>query len=385
MAAGAVATGTAGCGSSKKVAKAALDCVAANAGGPQAPLWSVAARRGIVYGSSAATWQLSDAAYAKLFDREAAILFTEDDLLWWRLRPTPTSGLKFARGDRIVDFAEQHGLLVLGAHLVWDEGFGDGWTDSDFVSLDEQSARELLFGTLDAVVKRYRGRVAAWIVANEVIDGAGLRTDVPWYTIGPSYVQQAFERAHDADPAATLLINEFGFETNDQFNVAADRRSAMLSFLDELLDADAPVQALGVQAHLHAEQLTDGFDADAYRKFLSDIADRGLQIVITELDVLDDGLPPDKATRDRAVADSYRRYLEVALDEPAVSAVVTFGLTDRYTWLQEDFPRDDGARRRPLPFDDKLRVKPAFETLHRALAAAPQRDLHWQAPRCRRA
>jgi endo-1,4-beta-xylanase len=385
MAIGGAAAGLAGCGrSNAKVAKAVLDCAAAKAGGSEAPLWQIAARHGIVYGSSAATWQLSDRQYAKLFDREAAILFTEDDLLWWRLRPTPTSGLHFARGDQIVDFAERHDLLVLGAHLVWDQGFGDGWTESDFTKLDEKTARKLLFGTLDAVVKRYRGRVAAWIVANEVIDGAGLRTDVPWYsTIGPSYVREAFERAHAADPKATLLINEFGFETDDQFNVAADRRAAMLSLLDRLLDAKVPVHALGVQAHLHADQFAGGgFDAAAYRKFLSEVADRGLRIAITELDVLDDGLPANAVARDRAVADIYSRYLDTALDEPAVAALVTFGLTDRYTWLQEDLPRDDKAPRRPLPFDEKLRPKPAFDALHRAVAAAPQRDLLWRAPRC---
>jgi endo-1,4-beta-xylanase len=382
-AAGAAATGLAGCGAAKsKAAKAALDCVAAKAGGANGPLWRTAARRGIVYGSSAATWQLSDTPYAKLFDREAAILFTEDDLLWWRLRPTPKSGLRFAHSDQIVDFAERHELLVLGAHLVWDEGFGEGWTESDFSSLDAKTARKLLFGTVDAVVKRYRGRIAAWIVSNEVIDGAGLRTDVAWYTIGPSYVQEAFERTHDADPKATLLINDFGFETDDQFNVAADRRSAMLALLDELLDAKAPVHALGIQAHLRADQFPDGFDAHAYRKFLSDVSDRDLRIVITELDVLDDGLPANAAVRDRAIADTYRRYLETALDEPAIASVINFGLTDRYTWLQEDFPRDDKAARRPLPFDEKLRPKPAYEALHGSLLAAPKRDLLWRAPRC---
>ena len=65
-------------------------------------------------------------------------------------------------------------MLVLSAHLVWDEGYGEGWTESDFYELDEAAARELLFGTVDAVVRRYRGRVAAWIVANEVFDGFGI-------------------------------------------------------------------------------------------------------------------------------------------------------------------------------------------------------------------
>ena len=53
--------------------------------------------------------------------------------------------------------------------------------------------------------------------------------------------------------------------------------------------------------------------------------------------------------------------------------VITFGLSDRYTWLQEDFPRRDGAPRRPLPFDENLQPKPAYTAILNAFNAAPTR------------
>jgi endo-1,4-beta-xylanase len=98
---------------------------------PGMPLWEAAWQNGVVYGTSLATWQAEDTEYLPVVEREAAILFTEDDLLWWRLKPTPDSGLDFTFGDMFMDIAEQHGSLVLGAHLVWDEGFGEGWTEDD--------------------------------------------------------------------------------------------------------------------------------------------------------------------------------------------------------------------------------------------------------------
>lgn len=328
---------------------------------------------------------MDDEVYAQLVNQEAAILFTEDDLLWWRLRPSPDSALDFQFADQFMAFADQHQKLVFGAHLVWDEGFGEGWTDDDLWGMDAEAARTLLLDTIDDVVRRYRGRMAGWVVVNEVIDAHeedGLRRDYPWYeTIGPSIVADAFHAAHAADPDATLALNEFGHETDDEFDSAADKRAKTLLVLDQLLAANVPLHAMGVQGHLEAADFAERFDARAYGQFLAELADRGLKILITELDVLDDGLPADIAARDRAIADTYQRYLDVALAEPAVASVMTFGLSDRYTWLQEDYPREDGEPRRPLPFDDELRPKPAYEALQSAFAAAPRRDPIWTLPR----
>ena len=352
-------------------------------GNPQPPCEP---QQEIVFGSSAATWQLSDADYRRLFVREAEMLFTEDDLLWYRLRPEPDSGLDFTYADRIIEFAERHGMLVFAAHLVWDEGFGEGWTEADLWGMDERTARTALFDTVERTVKRYRGRVDAWSVVNEAIGTEGirgLRTDVPWYeSIGPSYVAESFEIAHAADPDALLVLNEFGYETVNEFgDKLVDKQRATLQVIDRLLDDDVPVHALGVQAHLLADKFAQRFDPVAYLGFLSEIADRGLKILITELDVLDDGLPADRRVRDRLVAEAYRRYLQATLQEPAVAAVITFGLSDRYTWLQEDYPREDGAPRRPLPFSEGLRAKPAYRALSDALRDAPRRCALWESPR----
>jgi endo-1,4-beta-xylanase len=357
--------------------------VAEDAARHELPLWRIARRRGIAFGSSTATWQLSDPDYRRLFAREAGAVFTEDDLLWYRLKPTPDAPLDFTYGDRIAAFAEARGMPVVGAHLVWDQGFGEGWTDDDLWGLDEHPARHLLFGTLRQVVRHYAGRVAAWSVVNEATSPEGirgLRTDVPWFqTIGPSYVAEAFGIAHQADPDALLVLNDFGFETVNRYgDRPAARRRATLQVIDRLLHGGVPVHALGIQAHLLAKDFGERFDGPAYRAFLSDVADRGLRILITELDVLDSGLPANPKTRDVAVADVYRRYLSTALDEPAVGAILTFGLSDRYTWLQEDYPRADGARRRPLPFDRSLRPKPALRAIAQCLRGADPRPPLWE-------
>ncbi len=371
-AAGIAATGTPG----------QADAAGAATGRPH--LWRQADRRGIVFGSSIATWQL-DKGYSRLHAREAGLLFTEDDLLWYQLKPGPDEPLNFGPGDQIIGFAEKHRQLVIAAHLAWDEGFGDGWTDDDLWGLDRRDAKRLLYSVIRRQVKHYKGRVDGWIVANEVTDPEeadrhGFRTNVPWYqTIGPGYVAESFHIAKEHDPRALRIINEFGFETVNEYGDRPEaRRRAYLKAIDRLLDQGAPVQAVGIQGHLLADDFGRRFHERRYRAFLREIADRGLPILITELDVLDEGLPKAPRRRDRMVADVYRRYLDVTLDERAVKVVVAFGLTDRYTWLDEDQPREDGAHRRPLAFDRRLRPKRAYVAISDAFRHAPDRRRLWR-------
>jgi endo-1,4-beta-xylanase len=365
------------------VAGAARTLARAGTGGAVAavgtPLWQQAYAKGIIYGSSTATWQFEpDPDYSALFQREAGMLFTEDDLLWYRLKPSPSSELDFSFGDRIVAYAEGNGQHVFGAHLVWDEGFGEGWTFDDLWGMTEQQARDTLYPTVDAEVSRYAGRIKAWVCANEVTDEGGIRVDVPWYeTIGPEYIAETFQVAHAADPGTMLVINEFGFEQGSG-RTPALRREGFLQVIDMLLGQGVPVHAAGIQAHLTYRNFARQFNETAYRAFLAELAARDLPIMITEMDVLDDGLSGrDIAARDAGVADVYRRYLDVALDEPAVKVFLTFGLSDRYTWLQEDRPRRDGFARRPLPFDENLQPKPAYDAIVQAFANAPARTPLW--------
>jgi endo-1,4-beta-xylanase len=347
-------------------------------GAPTGQLYQAGLAKGIRYGSSTATWQFQpDAAYSALYARESGMLLTEDDLLWYRLKPTRTSPLDFTYGDQAVSFATTNAQPVLAAHLVWDEGLGPGWEEDALYFLTTQEARDLLFGTIQEEVAHYNGQVKAWVVANEVTDGRrkdanGFWTVNPWYqTIGPSYVEEAFHLAHQQDPNALLLINEFGFETGSE---AVARRASVLKAIDHLQSRNVPVHGLGIQAHLHAQGFARNFDTTAYRTFLAQVAARGLSVWITEMDVQDDGLKADPVSRDAGVADVYARYLSVALQEPAVKVVLSFGLSDRYTWLQEDFPRRDGAARRPLPFDEDLQPKPAYNAILQAFQNAPTRS-----------
>jgi len=87
-------------------------------------------------------------------------------------------------------------------------------------------------------------------------------------------------------------------------------------------------------------------------------------VYLTEMDVNDDGIQDDDfAVRDRAVAAVYRDYLGVALENKAVKAVLTWGVTDKATWLngmREHRQKHANRGERPLPFDNDLKPTAAF-------------------------
>jgi endo-1,4-beta-xylanase len=99
----------------------------------------------------------------------------------------------------------------------------------------------------------------------------------------------------------------------------------------------------------------------------------GLAILVTELDVHDKGLPADIAVRDRAVADHARAYLDLMLSYTQVKQVLTWGIVDHRSWLQERWRRPDRRAKRPLPYDENYQAKLLRHAIAQALRAAPSR------------
>ena len=110
----------------------------------------------------------------------------------------------------------------------------------------------------------------------------------------------------------------------------------------------------------------------AFADFLHQLAERKVEILITEFDVDDENFPEAIPARDKAVADYAASFLHAALAVPAVSTVVTWGLSDRYTWWNDpDMMAAHGATRlaRPLPYDDMLEKKPLWHAMAEAFRA----------------
>jgi endo-1,4-beta-xylanase len=309
---------------------------------------------------------------AQLVAREFNAITPTNMMKWGPLEPRE-GDWQWAGPDRLVAFGASRGMTVVGHTLVWHS------QTPRWLFVDEQNApvpKDRLLKRIDThiqtLVGRYQGRVAIWDVVNEAIDEdeKGWRQS-PFLTIaGPEFVERAFRVAHEADPKATLLYNDYN-EHNP------GRRRFLVDVIGDYTRRGVPIHGVGFQGHVGL----DYPDLAEYEKSLQAIAATGLPVHVTELDVdvlprasgytgaeistnfalseslnpWKSGLPPEIEARLTA---RYRQLFELFLKyRETIARVSTWGTFDGESW-KNNFPVR-GRTNYPLLFDRALKPKGA--------------------------
>lgn len=293
----------------------------------------------------------------------------------------------FAEADRLVELAERCGAVAVGHTLLWHQQTPKWFFEGENgAPVTRDLALERMRGHINAVAGRYKGRIKEWDVVNEAIsdvEGVFLRPS-PWLdAIGEDYIAQAFRMAHEADPNAILIYNDYNIET-------PAKRDKTLRLLKSLLDAGVPIHAVGIQGHWRTTYSSLA-DAEAA---LEAFASLGLKVMITEMDIgvlptnyqgaeistrEDEGerinpyieaLPDDVA---QYQADYYREFFELFFRFKAhIGRVTLWGVHDGFSWLN-DFPVR-GRTDHPLLFDREGNPKAAFFAVVEAAQAQSARE-----------
>lgn len=285
-------------------------------------------------------------------------LTPEYGLFWDYLRPTRDQ-FNFDFVDKVLAFAEANEMTMRGHALVWYAAMPN-WT-KEIGSADE--AERELKTHIEKVVSRYRGKIKTWHVVNEPIDEAkgavaGLRPSIWLQYLGAKYIDTAFRVAHQADPSAELVLNEYDIESVGESYLA--RRQALLALVRDLLARGVPLHGVGLQGHIQGKYQIDG---DGVSRFVSEIRSLGLSVHITELDVIDMDLPGPAPVRDAVVAARAYDFLHAVFAAARPSVIATWGITDRHTWMPIWYKRKDGLPNRPLPLDRDYRPKPLWSVI----------------------
>lgn len=305
--------------------------------------------------------------YAELVRAQVNIVVAENAFNFCSVRPTLTAGYDFKSADAIAEYAHTNNLKLRGHSLVCHQQLPAGFA----TAVTAHNAEAVMTTHIGVMAGRFAGRIHSWDVVNEAValeDGRadGLRNSVWLQLMGPDYIETAFRAARQEDAKALLFYNEGGIEGEDE--ASAKKREAVLTLLRGLLEKDVPIDGLGIQSHLVAGQMY----GPGVRSLIQQAHAMGLRVMLTELDVDDRDYAPDAKVRDEAVANTYSQYLKAALADGYVTGVLTWGVTDKTSWLNRETVRPDGAAERPLPFDTQMKPKAAFVAQRRALSQAPR-------------
>lgn len=257
---------------------------------------------------------------------------------------------------RAARWARENGLTTKGHPLCWHTVCAD-W-------LLEYDNDTILAKQLDRIrreVSTYAGVIDMWDVINEVVimpafdkyDNAITRLA---NHLGPiELTLQVFAAAREANPEATLLINDF--------NLSPDYEH----LIEQLLDRGCPIDAIGLQSHQHQGYHGVDFTLDAIERF----ARFGKPLHFTETTILSgDPVPPEIADLndyrpdhwpsttefEERQAEQAAEYYSTIFSRPETAAIVWWDLQDG-NWL--------GAPAGLLRRD--MSKKPAYERLRRLI------------------
>jgi endo-1,4-beta-xylanase len=315
-----------------------------------------------------------DARGSAIITRQFNSITPENVLKWEVVHPRPDA-YDFTQSDAYVEFGLKNHMFIVGHTLCWHSQTPD-WVFKDEKGnpLTRDALLRRLHDHIQTVVGRYKGKIDSWDVVNEALNEDGTLRQSPWMKIiGEDYVVKAFQFAHEADPKAQLIYNDYNLET-------PAKRKGAIALVKQLQAAGVPIAAVGDQGHFHL----DGPSAADVSATIEDLAASGVRVAITELDIdvlpsawghtadvslkvqesarlnpYPNGLPDDvqKALTKR-YADLFAVYWQ---HRDVVMRVTLWGVTDAQSWLN-DWPVK-GRSSYPLLFGRDGNPKPAFEAV----------------------
>lgn len=280
----------------------------------------------------------------------------ENEMKFDALEPSQNN-FSWTKGDKLVAYAKANGMRVRGHALAWHSQV-PGWVSNG--SWTRQTLLAVLKNHITKVVTHYKGDVDEWDVVNEAItdantkDWRGLNGDnssVWGKIIGADFIDSAFVWAHAADPDAKLFYNDYGIEWGTG---TGSKAGFLLAAVDKWKQNGIPIHAVGTQTHVANTHTGTPANVRALAKAL---AQRGVELAITELDIgFASGYTPNSSDL-AAQGHLYAQFMDVFLEEPNMKSFIVWGHTDAYSWLSSQ------GKGYGLLYDSQINKKPAYDSL----------------------
>jgi endo-1,4-beta-xylanase len=299
----------------------------------------------------------------------------------------------FDEADAFVDEATRMGRTIVGHTLVWKNDAPE-WVFKDAAGnpADREVVIDRMVNHIKAVVSRYKGKIEFWDVVNEAVDMLPTEEGVyepcykstPWFdAIGPEYIEIAFRAAHEADPGAKLLYNDYRL-------ISTNKVDFIIDMVKNLRSKGIPVHGIGYQGHM----FLDSPEFEELEYVFQACAESGIPLSISELDI--SVLPNAWKHRGASVEDNFelakefnpfpggapdavleqqaRRYRDLfslcLKYSDTVERVTLWGVWDGNSW--RDYKPMEGRTDYPLLFGRNFEKKPAYHALKKLITEKKQ-------------
>lgn len=213
-----------------------------------------------------------------------------------------------------VDWLRAQNLEVHGHALVWSTP-KPGWflpQDIRHHKRDTAYVRRRLNAHITELAEAFRGKVTSWDVLNKPVHETFFEDTVG---LGTGERPRWMRRAHRADPEAELFVNDFNVLDEDD-------TEQYRAVLQDLLDAGAPVDAIGMQGHFFELRPAP---QTLYQR-METLASLGLPLKVTEFDMKSDQPEAEKAA-------FFEQVLVLAFSHPQMKGFFVWGFWDGRHWL----------------------------------------------------
>ena len=265
----------------------------------------------------------------------------------------------------VAKWCNENGIITKGHPLVWTHEAG---TPKWLANYSVVESKNLLQERVEIIVSEFKGEIEIWDVINEVIHTVNWDVAMEENKAGKDnryagkdlimekvdFIDSCFQWAHEANPNAHLIINEFNVVANEK------SRQQFYDIVKELQNKKTPVSGIGIQVHepfqgryfYSPQQIWETFET---------YSDFNLPLHITELipvsngDSIKGGYKSGVWT-EQIQSDFAEMVYTLGFGNPLLKSINWWGLSDKNIW------QENGGL-----VDKNLQPKEAYKTLDRLI------------------
>lgn len=275
--------------------------------------------------------------------------FTAENIFKARYLHPEENTYFWAEADALTGACIKNNKRMHGHTLIWHQDVPE-WI-LNFTG-SESEWEQLFKSHIQTIVLHFKGKVSAWDVVNEAFTEDGtLRKSIWQEKIGNTYIEKAFQYAHEADPNAQLFYNDYNLESN------VNKRKTVLRYLNNLRNKGIKIDGIGLQMHVSISFPAPSQIADAF----TDVFSNDYKVHVSEMDIsvnfYGQDINPDKTLFEKQADYLGNIILHYKQIPPKYRYGITFwGLGDLDSWIPSYFGKEDY----PLLYDNDYAPKPAY-------------------------